>query len=310
MTTMTTEEIKILLDDNARAQALEAAAEQIDLDRGRLAYCNTLAVHAMHTYLGWMQIRSDLENISDSFPERRIAPLADLLLPDYGRLECCVFLPDQITYSIPSTIGERIGYIGVRLGESLQEAYLCGFLPASALSSETTRLRLSDFRDIDSLFDALESAGRAFAHLRDWLVGSFEAGWQQVSQLLNSDNLDLVYSFRSAAFRGNEGTVERAKLLDLGFQLGGQAFALVVAIHPEENQRYAISVQVLPVDMQYLPEGIDLAILDENDDALPPPVISRSMDNYIQRSFLARDGERFSVRISYQDTRLTELFEL
>ena len=57
---------KVLLDREAHAIARRFAVKQATPQKGKQTYLNTLAVYAVHNYLKWLQIESDLSS-SDSW---------------------------------------------------------------------------------------------------------------------------------------------------------------------------------------------------------------------------------------------------
>ncbi|WP_199248996.1 DUF1822 family protein [[Phormidium] sp. ETS-05] len=110
--------------------------------------------------------------------------------------------------------------------------------------------------------------------------------------------------------------VKKAKLVDLGMQLQGQAIALVVAIMPQSEGRLGVFVQVQPKHQPKLPPNLKLTILSEADEPIPGlTVTSRSddlglgKDNLIQMNFFSPPpGTRFRVRVTLNDASITEDF--
>ncbi len=110
--------------------------------------------------------------------------------------------------------------------------------------------------------------------------------------------------------------VKKAKLIDLGMQLQGQAIALVVAIMPQSEGRLGVFVQVQPKNQPKLPPNLKLSILSEADEPIPGlEVASRSddlgqgKDNLIQMNFFSPPpGTRFRVRVTLNDANITEDF--
>lgn len=110
--------------------------------------------------------------------------------------------------------------------------------------------------------------------------------------------------------------VKKAKLVDLGMQLQGQAIALVVAIMPQSEGRLGVFVQVQPKHQPKLPPNLKLIILSEADEPIPGlEVTSRrddlglGKDNLIQMNvFSPPPGTRFRVRVTLNDASITEDF--
>jgi Protein of unknown function (DUF1822) len=119
--------IQVPLGIDAHAFARKFAAEQIDLEKKRQVYLNTLAVYAVHSYLNWIEIESDLGR-SDSWDAlmRRTGTARDLYLPEVKeKIECCPVLPGETQYSLssellvhrmacfPVVFGERLDYVQI-----------------------------------------------------------------------------------------------------------------------------------------------------------------------------------------------------
>lgn len=200
--------IKVPLGQAIRQKALEFAATQRNVTRGKQVYLNTLAVHAVHSYLKWLGIDSRLEQSHSWDPAlRAVLDTADLMLPLWGRLECRpVPAGGTVCFIPPEVWDDRIGYLAVELDESLTEATLVGFLAHVPAAEE---LPLTEFQPPADLFEHLESLApltslltAAQINLGQWLSGVMESGWQTVTTLL--DGLDTSTSLQPAfAFRGS-----------------------------------------------------------------------------------------------------------
>lgn len=129
-------EVSLLLE--AHRWAEQFAAEQATVAKGKQVYLNTLSVYAVHTYLKWMSIWTDLAQSDCWHPELRARfDIADLVIPKVGKLECRSLLPKQTEFVLPpEVIRDRVGYVVVQFTTTLDRVTLLGFLPVfNALAS-------------------------------------------------------------------------------------------------------------------------------------------------------------------------------
>ena len=122
--------ITVPLDRESYTIAEKFAAQQTTPKLGKQVYLNTLAVYAVHSYLNWLRIPTDLPGSDSWHPELQVlSDVADLLIPGIGKLECCPVLPGETSFLRSSEITEdRIGYVAVQFGETLDQVKLLGFV--------------------------------------------------------------------------------------------------------------------------------------------------------------------------------------
>jgi hypothetical protein len=102
--------------------------------------------------------------------------------------------------------------------------------------------------------------------------------------------------------------IKTRRITDLGLQIAGHSVALMVAILPKPNREIAVLLRLYPLNNQpYLPAGIQLAGLYENGEAFLE-VQARNQDDYIQLKFSTEFGEKFSVRVRFNDANIIENF--
>lgn len=142
------------------------------------------------------------------------------------------------------------------------------------------------------------------AKLGQWLEGIFDSTWQTIDTLISPEAM-VAFGMRNA-----ELGAKRAKLIDLGMQLGNESFALLVTVTEDVEEKLSISIQLHPMgETRYLPPNIKLALLSKAGKTLQE-VTSRNQDNYIQlRPFKGEAGKRFSVEVSLADASVKEDFE-
>ncbi len=279
----------------SQQQPTAARAEQVRL--------NTLAVCVVNNYLQMLGIATDLK-ASDSWnPVLQLcADTADLEVTGFGRLECRPLKMHSTTCYVPPEVWEeRIGYVVVRVNESRREANLLGFVT----HVDDEELAISQLQPLEKLCDRLSNQN--LVNLSEWLDNIFTNGWQAVEAVGIQTNPD--YSFRSAGMnRGNNGDkIKRAKLIDLGIQLGNHSLALIVEIQSRANTTN-IHLQLHPAgELTYLPPDVQLIVLDETGETFLSAT-SLLADNYIQLHFSGEAKEQFSVRIIQDEVSITETF--
>ncbi len=98
------------------------------------------------------------------------------------------------------------------------------------------------------------------------------------------------------------------RAIDLGMQLAGVPVALMIAILPKPNQRFAVLSRVYPLQYQrFLPANLKLIGLDEMGESLFE-IRARQRDDYIQFKFTADVGDRFSLQVSLNSATVTKDF--
>ncbi|NET44729.1 DUF1822 family protein [Okeania sp. SIO2B3] len=98
------------------------------------------------------------------------------------------------------------------------------------------------------------------------------------------------------------------RAIDLGMQLAGVPVALMIAILPKPNQRFAVLSRVYPLqDQRFLPANLKLIGLDEMGQSLFE-IRARERDDYIQFKFTADPGDRFSLQVNLNSATVTKHF--
>ncbi len=280
--------------------------------KAKQVYLNTLAVSAVKFYLRCMGIETDWEaSLSWNPVMQTLMDVADLEVTGLGSLECRPVLPEsQVVHIPPEVWSDRIGYVAVQLDESLKQATLLGFSKTAPFTDELPK---SQLRSLEDLLEHLRHIRQTEpvkmrVNLSQWFENFFEAGWQSMATLLGTQQQNLAFSLRSTSGL-SEASVKRAKLIDLGLRLGGQAVALLVAIAPDAEQKVGILVQLHPTGGEtYLPPHLSVGLLSESGATLQE-VQSRSQDNYIQlKRFRGLPGECFNIQVAYGEASVTETF--
>ncbi len=288
------------LSFEAHSIAQQCCKHQPSPQKAKQVYLNTLAVYAVDFYLrcqgfdtNWCQ--SDSRN-----PVMlKFIDVADLNIKYLGKLECRPVLPDAEVCHIPPDVWEnRIGYVAVRLNQSLKEATLLGFTEKPA-----KEIHLSQLQSLEKFTEFLcQKRQSEPVNLRQWFSGIIEAGWQAIEQLLSIEKVELAYMFRDAV------NITLGQQIDLGMELGEQSLALVVMLPPEPDSEVDIRVQVHPMKGQtFLPPGVKLMVMDESGETVLDTE-SREADNFIQLHFSAELEERFTVAVALGETSVKQDF--
>lgn len=290
----------------AHSRAEQLRRHQGNAGKAKQVYLNTLAVYAVQLYLQWHGFETDWEH-SDSYNSAMstLMDIGDLIIPNYGKVECRPVLPNAEVVSIPEEVwSDRIGFICVQLHESLREATVLGFvqevttkdLPINQLQSlDEFILYLNQFHQPSSIQQPTQ--------LRQWFQNIIGAGWETIETLLPLPEPQLAFNFR----RPQKASVERGKLLKL--EQAGERIVLLVRLTPSNDSEIDVSVEVLPAESQIeLPQNLQLIILDENDK--PVMQAEAGSSESLEFQFSCEPGERFSVKLVLGEAIVTELFAI
>lgn len=301
------------LPDSAHQLAREFASEQATPEKGVRVYLNTLAVWAVHRYLKWLRYDTDLASSDSWHPGMRaMFDVADLVVPNLGKLECRPVLPGETFVMLPpEAMQDRVGYVAVQFGSGdnlgepvyLQEAQLIGFAPAIATDDQPEELQLSGLQSLDALIEYLDqleaalsaSPNKTRSQLNNWLQNLFESSWQTVEQVLTPQTPLLAL---------RRSTVRRAKPIELQTN----TVVLIVTLQPENRERLGIHLQVCSVNPQIaLPTQLKLLVLTESGEVFKE-IITSGTDTFMQYEFSGQLGEQFSIKVALGDISITEAF--
>lgn len=324
------EAIAIPLEQEAHDRAITFATQQSTPQKSRCVYLNTLAVYAVHTYLKWLQIDTDLDEGDSWHPG--LLPLFDVtdcVVSGVGRLECRPVLPGETSFTLPQErLEERVGYVAVQFQESLDEVDLLGFVPAFDPDNLPTRVNLNQLLPIEDLpelvgslqeneselqapvdstvlatTEASVSLGEMLENLRQWFGNLFEGDWLEPSMV-------FVPAYRGDRTRSSEpkseASIRRAKIIDFGLPTGAtQALALVIELTPESEQEVGVIVQIYPDNARHLPLGLQMMALDESGATIIDEQAESGADS-IELEFGIEPLERFSIKLSLGNVSVTE----
>lgn len=305
--------IPVLLDKDSHRYAIQFAAEQATPQKGKQVYLNTLAVCGVHQYLKWLSIPSNLSQSDCWHPGlRAIFNVADLVLPNIGKLECRPVLPDEQTFIIPpETTDNRIGYVAVRLNEELDRVELLGYIAPHQISQPPEPISITQLQPLDSLLETIHRLSLS-TNLSQWLEGIFHSEWQPLEVLLASQgrlfrmaNNNLVDESNITPAR----VISRGKVISWENDGDRVSLILIVRMTNKSTEEVDICLQLYPFGEMELPPGLKIMVLDESN----RPCLeaeTRQEDNWIQLEFTCRSEEKFAINIVMGEICITEQFKV
>jgi hypothetical protein len=302
----------IPLSFSAHSVARRLSSKQSNSQKANQVYLNSLAVYAVDSYLRCLGIETEIKR-SDSYNpiSLMLMDVADLYIKGLGKLECRPVLPDSTVCQIPPEVwSDRIGYVAVRISQSLKQAEIIGFtqnVPITQMSNEIAEIPLTQLQSIEEFLEYLNPCGKLPVHsvqanLRQWLENLFEESWQDVNSLLSPNQLPL-------AFRGIDNfgeVVERAKVIHLDSQGNQQTVVLVVKLRSSEED-INITVEIFPKSTHYLPESMHVKVIDA-EKIVQMQAVTDIAHQDIELSFKVKLNEQFSLEMSFRETTIVEYF--
>ncbi|MEH2179237.1 DUF1822 family protein [Nostoc sp.] len=304
--------VPISLSDHALAE--EFRAKHSNPVKAKQVYLNTLAVAAVKFYLRCMGIETNwLASLSWNPVMQTVMDIADLQVIGQGKVECMPVLPNEKVIHIPPEVcSDRIGYVAVQLDERLREATLLGFVKSV---NEYSSVAVNELRSLEELILQLSETPEKVKqpiHLSKWLMNVVNEDWQTVESLLSPQSSELAFRFRATEQTLTQNSdnstisVQKGTLLNLGQQSQTKPIALVVGLTPVSEQEINICVKVCPVGQKYLPEELEVMVLDDLSTAVMQATARNTKS--IQLNFSSEVGEHFSIKVVLGDVNFREIF--
>jgi Protein of unknown function (DUF1822) len=303
---------KIDLDRTAHEYAANFAAAHTSTAKGQQVYLNTLAVCAVRQYLSCVcELDLDLSQ-GDSWHIGRqsIMNVADLVIPNVGKIECLPVLPhlDRLQIS-PATSDERIGYVIVRFDEDLNSVEILGFV--DRLESEISSIDLNRLQPLENLLDVIYSV--RINSLREFLVGRFSTGWEPIENLI--DIPDREFALRNTISLPNNTSYDRirdfiaSKMINLRANIANIPLLMMIGLGEEVDGRVKVRVRLHATGgVSTLPANLKLTLQAENGRVLSEIQYPEAM-NFIQlQSFKLLPGTQFKIRVALDNSSFTESF--
>ncbi|MCF2148198.1 DUF1822 family protein [Desmonostoc muscorum LEGE 12446] len=293
--------IEIPIVREAHRFAGQFATEQATPEKSKQVYLNTLAVYAVHRYLQWLQIETDL-NQGDSWHPvvRSRLDVADLVIPGRGKLESRPVLPGETAFAVPDEVAEdRIGYLAVQFSDRLDKVQLLGFSPTAVAGV----VHLSELRSLEELIDEISKPIPVI--LSQSLSGVFDIVWQHVEEVLGRLQTNYEHTYQAANTRFQESNFQRAKQIDIG----KNQVVILVTITPNREQKIGILVQVKPANKQpYLPANLTLAFLSNTGESIHKFKSNISSKSLQIPGFTANIGDKLIIEITCDNLTVQEAF--
>lgn len=315
--------IPLPITESSRQIASQFAATQPTEEKAQQVLLNTIAVKVVDNYLNMLDIATDLAGSDSWNPVMQLCnDVADLNLPAIGKIECRPIRNWDTSCQIPFDVWDlRIGYLIVRIDEELRKAAIVGFTS----QVKTEEFELANLQPPEAFIDRLHEIEESVTNnsptnLSQWLNNLnniVTTGWQRVENLVGPEHLLPSYGFRNSSESNSDssesaadGSIARAKLINLGVRLGELNVVLLVELTPEANGNFAITLRVYPQSNQiYLPEGLKLKVFELSDEVFLESQ-ARTHDNYIQLKFSGHKEEVFRVEIILDQIKFSEEFKL
>jgi hypothetical protein len=305
--------ITVLLDKHAHRYARQFAAEQASVEKGKQVYLNTLAVCAVQTYLKWLSIPTALDRSDCWHPGlRAIFDVADLVLPQIGKLECRpIIAGDRVLVLPPEAIDNRIGYLAVQFHEELDRVELLGFLKPSAIGNPLEPMSLDRLSDLEVLIETIDRC-RNKVNLRQWFDEIFQAEWQPLELLLATHSRAL----RSTLSNIPEVNQHRGKLIH--WQIAGETQIAILAIKLKQTSSEIVDISLAVYPLSLAPDRVNiptdnltpklqLTVLDELGNVCMSAQ-TQDTDQWIKLEFSCQRQETFTVQLNWGETIITERF--
>jgi Protein of unknown function (DUF1822) len=301
--------IPIKLKNEAYSYAKKFAGEQATVEKGKQVYLNTLAVYAVHSYLEWMDFKTDITQGDCWNPSiRAIFDVADLVLPGIGKLECRPVLPGETTINLPPEVmSDRIGYIVVQFEEKLDKVNLLGFCPLDNPENTPEEIQISELKSLEEMTEYLgdleeisfssDTFPPILVNLSQWLEGIIndtDKAWKTVEEILGTHKTQLMLAARrgdnsSAVIRATEISLQREDIV--------YSFALVVAVMSRYNDKRDIGLQIHPLNQTYLPLNLKFVAFDESGILAQEEAKNRKREWMQLNIKEGKPKEEFSVKI-------------
>ncbi|OCQ95497.1 hypothetical protein BCD67_09690 [Oscillatoriales cyanobacterium USR001] len=290
--------LTVPLGGDAHSFARKFAAEQATTQKSKQVYLNTMAVYAVHSYLKWLGIESNLQE-SDSWHIllRSRWDVADLVIPGIGKLECRPVLPGQVNLTLPTEVREeRIGYLAVQFNESLDSVQLLGFAPSiSAGAANYQYLRVANLQSLDVLLERLNPV-----KLSHWFENIFDAGWQKLQSLSGEVSAEKLFDL----------DISGSTVVAVGWRGGGTlSLRIVITMNQRADETTDITLEVYPAGGQrFLPPGLKVSVEDELGNCLGEKLATNETLLIDIEQSSDEPGDLFRLIITLGDVRKTKTF--
>jgi hypothetical protein len=311
----------IALDRFAHRSAANFAAKQTSPTKGRRVYLNTLAVSAVRQYLNCVcDLEIDFTHGYSWKPEfHSIMNVADLVIPNLGRIECVPILPNvrEVILS-PETTDDRIGYVAVQFSEELTSVDLLGFVakPEGGIIKIDRLQPLDDLLDLMYVDSAEPMLRERINNLSQFLNGILGIDWEPIENLIadrdNTIPTDREFALRNILTSTPYESIREfntGKIIDLRANIANIPLLLLIGLNHESDGRINVRARLHSAGgVPVLPPNLKLILQDANGESLSQVQYPEAM-NFIQlKSFKLKSGTQFKIQVALDDHSFTELF--
>lgn len=159
----------------------------------------------------------------------------------------------------------------------------------------------------------LQSIATPALSLTNWLQQEFnqalEQGWNLVNNLITGGETVAVRGNETPIFHGEKYLVERAKLINLQYQLNQTNVVMLIGINPQNSAHVTVSVQIHAMpNVPILPPQLKLSYITNEGEELQS-VVSRNHDFQIQLPTFTCDlGTAFNIQLQLDGVSQIEKF--
>jgi hypothetical protein len=293
--TIETSQLLVPLTSQAHKKGLEFAAEQKNVIEGKQVYLNTLAVMAVHQCLQWVGIESDFGECWN--PNiRRFSDIADLIIPDWGKLECRPVLPKQQEVIVPTeALESRQGFVTVQFRDRLNYVLMRGFkslLNFNCLDQGGSKIwKLQEFDPFETLFDYLTPSLLPFNFINVYRNNTTEDVWKNV------DNINYL--------------LPKNIPLRIPVAKDPQKLRLFKIIEVKEKETlYKILVSITVTIQDKINRKVSIGLKSLNDQLLPRFLKLHCMDTIQEKTIVSMPcPERNDANQSFDNQKAGHLFE-
>ena len=159
--------------------------------------------------------------------------------------------------------------------------------------------------------NAEDTVNQQVVNLLQWFEKSVVAGWQTLENFIDSDNLNLAYSYRRGNSASDSTLVERVKLIDVPINDGIQSLALAIFLHQISPEKFTLKFKLHTTEEKsLLPATIKLQMLSSSGKIIQQAQ-ARSNDSLIQlKQVTTTKGKVFQIRIVFDNFSWSESFSL
>ena len=264
-------------------------------------YLNTLAIYAVDFYLKSQGFSTDWKNCDSQDAVKRILlDVADLQIKNCGYLECRPVLANAEFLYVPADVWSgRVAYVAVEVDADLKEAKLLGFV--KEITAE--KIPLTQLQSLTELSPYLRQ--RQTTNSQNLLSQAIAAGKQLGKLWSNSQPLEPAFNFRGGAESEIDLASDTRHIL---LEFAGDTVDLMVILYRQNSfGKYHIVTIKLTTTGTYLPTGLQLAILDEDNNIVMEAEAKKDTEN-IKFELAGKTGDRFSLKVCWGEIMQGETF--